>query len=159
MCKLKSYDTVYAVMLHMKYESFSAEETAEIAFDFGKNAKAGDIFCLSGTLGAGKTVFAQGFARGAGYEGRVTSPTFTIMNEYENGRLPVYHFDLYRLEGECDLESIGYEEYFFSDGVSLIEWPERAEGVFPKNVYFVKINLDMSRGDAFREISIENFSD
>jgi tRNA threonylcarbamoyladenosine biosynthesis protein TsaE len=94
----------------MKYESFSAADTAKIAFDFGKNAQPGEIFCLSGTLGAGKTVFVQGFAKGIGYEGRVTSPTFTIMNEYESGRLPIYHFDLYRLEGADDLESIGYEE-------------------------------------------------
>ncbi|MCL2577410.1 MAG: tRNA (adenosine(37)-N6)-threonylcarbamoyltransferase complex ATPase subunit type 1 TsaE [Defluviitaleaceae bacterium] len=146
-------------MRTQRFESFSAEETAKIASCFGEKAKAGDIFCLSGMLGAGKTVFAQGFVRGIGYEGHVTSPTFTIMNEYENGRLPVYHFDLYRLEGGNDLENIGYEEYFFSGGVSLVEWPERAQDVFPKNVYFVKINSNLSRGDAFREICIENFGD
>jgi tRNA threonylcarbamoyladenosine biosynthesis protein TsaE len=142
----------------MKYESFCAEETAKIAAAFGKNAKAGDIFCLCGNLGAGKTVFAQGFVTGIGYAGRVTSPTFTIMNEYEGGRLPVYHFDLYRLEGTVDLESIGYEEYFFGDGVSLVEWAERADDVFPRGAYFVKINSDLSRGDEFREICIENIT-
>lgn len=139
----------------MRYESFSAEETAKMAFQFGKNAKAGDIFCLSGTLGAGKTVFAKGFAMGIGYEGRVISPTFTILNEYEGGRLPLYHFDLYRLACE-DLESIGYEDYFFSSGVSLVEWPEQAVGFLPENVYWVKIKTDASRGGDFREINIEN---
>ena len=141
----------------MVFKSFSAEETAEIAYKFGQNAKQGDIFCISGTLGAGKTVFAQGFARGLGYTGRVTSPTFTIMNEYDNARLPIYHFDLYRLEHECELESIGYEEYFFSDGVCLVEWPERAEGVFPKSACIVKIYL--CQCDDTREIYIENIGD
>ncbi|MCL1884555.1 MAG: tRNA (adenosine(37)-N6)-threonylcarbamoyltransferase complex ATPase subunit type 1 TsaE [Defluviitaleaceae bacterium] len=143
----------------MKFESFSAEETMKIAHDFGKNAKGGEIFCLSGDLGAGKTVFAQGFAKGIGYEGRVTSPTFTIMNQYEGGRLPMYHFDLYRLEGEADLESIGYEEYFFSGGVSLVEWPERAEVFFSQNVSYIKIISDASRGDNFRVIILENSGD
>jgi len=144
----------------MKHESFSAEDTARIAFEFGKNAVAGDIFCLSGTLGAGKTVFAQGFAHALGYE-NITSPTFTIMNEYTGGRLSFYHFDLYRLEGgsegETELESIGYEEYFFSDGVCLVEWAERAIDLFPKNVYSVKIN--MCSQENHREISIENTRD
>jgi tRNA threonylcarbamoyladenosine biosynthesis protein TsaE len=154
----------------MKHESFSADETFNIAYQIAKNANAGDIFCLSGTLGAGKTVFAQGFAKGIGYEGRVTSPTFTIMNEYEGGRVPIFHFDLYRLDGAVDLEGIGYEEYFFSDGISLVEWYERALDVFPtpdesrrtnagRQIYHVKINSNLSRGDEFREIHIENFGD
>ena len=144
----------------MKIESFSAEQTAAVAAELAKNTVPGDIICLSGKLGAGKTVFVQGFARGIGYDGRVTSPTFTIMNEYIGGRLPIYHFDLYRLEDACDLESIGYEEYFFSNGVSLVEWFERAEDVFPissKNVKLVKINSDALRSNEFREICIEDF--
>ncbi|MCL2528225.1 MAG: tRNA (adenosine(37)-N6)-threonylcarbamoyltransferase complex ATPase subunit type 1 TsaE, partial [Defluviitaleaceae bacterium] len=97
-----------------KYKTATPEETAELAADYGRNAAPGDIVCLCGPLGAGKTVFAQGFARGLGYEGRVTSPTFTIMQEYEGGRLPLYHFDLYRLEGGAgELEGIGYEDYFY----------------------------------------------
>ena len=121
----------------MKIVSFSAEETARIGYNMGKAAKPGDIYCLSGTLGAGKTVFSQGFARGLGYTGRVTSPTFTIMNTYEGGRLNLYHFDLYRLENETDLESIGYEEYFYSDGCCLVEWPERMPHM--DNAQFVEI--------------------
>lgn len=144
-------------MLLMIYKSFSAGETAQIAFGFGQKSKAGDIFCLNGCLGAGKTVFAQGFAKGAGYNGRVTSPTFTIVNEYIGGRLPVYHFDLYRLESN-DLQDIGCEEYFFSDGVCLIEWAERAENIFPKNTTWIKINLTENEPDT-REITIENFGD
>ncbi|MCL2199127.1 MAG: tRNA (adenosine(37)-N6)-threonylcarbamoyltransferase complex ATPase subunit type 1 TsaE [Defluviitaleaceae bacterium] len=140
----------------MNFKTFSAEETAEIANKFGQNAKKGDIFCLSGTLGAGKTVFAQGFAKGLGYSGRVTSPTFTLVNEYENARLPLYHFDLYRLEDKNDLESIGYEEYFFGNGVCLIEWPERAEGFLPPNFYSVKI---IYLNENAREIYIENTGD
>jgi tRNA threonylcarbamoyladenosine biosynthesis protein TsaE len=140
----------------MKFESFSAEDTARIAYEFGKKAVAGDIFCLSGTLGAGKTVFAQGFARALGYR-QITSPTFTIMNEYTGGRLPLYHFDLYRLNDGTDLESIGYEEYFFSNGVSLVEWAERAADLFPENVFFVKINL--SSNENYREICVENTCD
>ncbi|MCL2387238.1 MAG: tRNA (adenosine(37)-N6)-threonylcarbamoyltransferase complex ATPase subunit type 1 TsaE [Defluviitaleaceae bacterium] len=141
----------------MVFESFCAEDTKNFAANIAQNAKAGDIFCLCGTLGAGKTVFAQGFAKGMGYEGRVTSPTFTIMNEYEGARLPLYHFDLYRLEdGEADLESIGYEEYFFANGVSLVEWPERAVDAFPKNVTWVKITSDAARGDDYRACLISS---
>jgi len=147
-------------MTTKRFESRSAEETAEIAQHFGKSAAPGDIFCLSGNLGAGKTVFARGFAKGLGYEGAVTSPTFTIMNEYTGIRLPLYHFDLYRLEDATDLESIGYEDYFFADGVSLVEWPERAEEVFnSKNIYRVQIKTDLSQGEEFREITVENSGD
>ncbi|MCL1884934.1 MAG: tRNA (adenosine(37)-N6)-threonylcarbamoyltransferase complex ATPase subunit type 1 TsaE [Defluviitaleaceae bacterium] len=140
----------------MNFKSFSAEETTEIAVKFGQNANKGDIFCLSGALGVGKTIFVQGFAKGLGYTGRVTSPTFTLMNEYENARLPLYHFDLYRLKEESDLESIGCEEYFYGNGVCVIEWAERAEGFLPKNVY--KVNITTS-GDDSREIYIENTGD
>jgi len=137
------------------HESFSAEDTARIAADFGRAASPGDIICLSGPLGAGKTVFAQGFARGLGYAGRVTSPTFTIMQEYEGGRLPLYHFDLYRLEGgTVDLEGIGYEDYFFAGGVCLIEWPEMAADAMPPKALLVEMRADFARGAEFREILI-----
>jgi len=131
----------------------SEAETEAFAFDFAQSAKPGDIILLSGDLGAGKTVFARGFARGLGYCGNVTSPTFTIMNEYHNTRLPMYHFDLYRLQDATDLESIGYEDYFFSNGVCLIEWPERATQLFPNNVISIKIK---SIADDTRELQIEN---
>lgn len=140
---------------HVSYNSFSAGETAKIAADFGHFAVPGDIICLSGPLGAGKTVFAQGFAHGLGYTGRVTSPTFTIMQIYEGGRLPLYHFDLYRLEGGADeLAGIGYEDYFFAGGVSLIEWPEKAEAAIPTTACRVEIRTDFSKGTKYRQIII-----
>ena len=104
----------------------NAEETMAFAQDFAQCLQAGDVIYLSGTLGAGKTVFARGLCRGLGYEGRVTSPTFTLVNVYEGGRLPVFHFDLYRLGGAADLDGIGYDEYFDAGGVCVVEWPERA---------------------------------
>jgi tRNA threonylcarbamoyladenosine biosynthesis protein TsaE len=144
----------------MKYKSFLAVYIEKIAYEYGKNAKPGDIFCLSGNLGAGKTVFAKGFAKGLEYEGNVTSPTFTIVNEYEGGRIPIYHFDLYRLEGG-ELESIGCEEYFYGNGVCLIEWPEAAMGSLQSfddfdgsRTYTVNITIYENS----REIKIENFS-
>jgi len=137
---------------NVKFESFSAEETELIAQNFGKNALPGEIFCLSGNLGAGKTIFAKGFAKGLGYNGRVTSPTFTIMNEYLGGRLPLYHFDLYRLGGESDMESIGYEDYFFSAGVTLVEWPEAGGEAIPAQAVRIEIRPDATRGENYREI-------
>ena len=140
----------------MTINSLSVEDTEMIGFMTGKEAQQGDIFCLSGELGAGKTAFARGLAKGLGYEGRVTSPTFSIMNEYsdEESRLTMYHFDLYRLESDADLESIGYEDYFFGSGVSLVEWPERAEEAIPENAVWFKISNDPLQGEDFREINI-----
>jgi len=133
--------------------SSSAQETAAFAAQMAHAAKPGDIICLQGPLGAGKTVFAQGFAEGLGYTGRVTSPTFTIVQVYEGGRLPLYHFDLYRLEGGADeLEGIGYEDYFFAGGVTLVEWPEMASDAIPKGATWVNITGDFD-GES-REINI-----
>jgi len=127
-----------------KFVSTSAQETAVFAASIAKDAAPGDIFCLSGPLGAGKTVFAQGFAQGLGYAGQVTSPTFTIMQIYEGGRLPIYHFDLYRLDGGImELEGIGYEDYFYADGVTLIEWPQMAPEAIPPDAIQVVIGGDM----------------
>ena len=144
----------------MRYKSYSAADTASIATDLGRDANPGDIFCLSGPLGAGKTVFAQGFARGLGYEGRVTSPTFTLMNVYEGGRLPLYHFDLYRLEGgEEELAGIGYEDYFYSYGVCLVEWPEQASTAIPLTAKWIELCTDYKHDTNYREIIIrENIS-
>lgn len=137
------------------HKSRSAEDTARIATEFGIKAMPGDIICLSGPLGAGKTVFARGVAQGLGYTGRVTSPTFTIMNIYEGGRLPLYHFDLYRLEGGiADLEGIGYEDYFFAGGVCLIEWPEMAQDAMPPGALRVELIADFSCDADFREIRV-----
>jgi len=136
-------------------ESFSADDTEGLGIIIGQEAKKGDIFCLSGNLGAGKTVFAQGLAKGLGYEGRVTSPTFTLMNEYVGGRLPFYHFDLYRLEGgEADMESIGYEDYFYGKGVSLLEWAELAGDAIPQNAIWIKIEQNLQISPEYRKVII-----
>ena len=135
-------------------KSNSPNDTKGLGFILGQEAKKGDIFCLTGNLGAGKTVFAQGFALGLGYDGQVTSPTFTLMNEYIGGRLPIYHFDLYRLEGGAeDMENIGYEDYFYGKGVSLVEWAELADDAIPENAIWVKI--DFVKNPKHRSIEIE----
>jgi len=122
------------------FTSTSTEATASFAARLAEKSMPGDIICLSGELGAGKTVFAQGFAEGMGYKGQVTSPTFTILQIYEGGRLPIYHFDLYRLENDMsELEGIGYEEYFYASVVTLIEWPEIVPEAIPDNVIHIEI--------------------
>jgi len=137
-------------------KSFSASDTENLGFILGQEAKKGDIFCLTGDLGAGKTVFAQGLALGLGYSGRVTSPTFTLMNEYVGGRLPMYHFDLYRLEnGEEDMETIGYEDYFYGNGVALVEWAELAGDAIPGHAIWIKIKQDLKKNAEYREILID----
>lgn len=116
-----------------------------VAGKLAKEAKSGDIICLCGQLGAGKTAFSQGFAKGLGYRGYVNSPTFTLMQIYEGGRLPVYHFDLYRINQD-DLEDIGFFEYIDADGVCLIEWAENARDVIPEGAIWVKIGRDEDGG-------------
>ena len=103
-------------------ESFSEKETFETGFRLGKECKAGDIILLDGDLGVGKTVFTKGFGKGLGIEETISSPTFTIMQIYEEGRLPLYHFDVYRIADIEEMDEIGYEDYFFGEGVCLIEW-------------------------------------
>jgi len=128
----------------MIFESFSAEDTLQFAAKLAQKAKPGDVYCLSGPLGAGKTVFAQGFAAGLGYTEPVTSPTFTLMNVHDGGRLILYHFDLYRLpdDGAAALEGIGAEDFFYAQGVCLIEWPNRAGHLIPETAYHIDINTD-----------------
>ena len=105
----------------MTYESYSPEDTFNIGFTLGKEARPGDIYTLLGDLGVGKTVFTQGFAEGLGIDEPVNSPTFTIMQIYDEGRIPLYHFDVYRIGDVSEMDEIGYEEYFYGDGACLIE--------------------------------------
>lgn len=134
-------------------ESFSPQQTESIGFELGQKAKAGDIYCLSGDLGVGKTVFTRGFAKGLGVEEEyITSPTFTIINEYD-GRLNLYHFDVYRIGSIEEMDDTGYEEYFFGDGVCLIEWAELIEEIIPPDAVWINIEKDLDKGFDYRRIT------
>ncbi len=139
----------------MIYESFSRQDTYKLGMQLAEEAQQGDIFTLSGDLGAGKTAFSKGFAHGLGVEDEVTSPTFTIVCEYGSGRIPLYHFDMYRLADGSELEDIGAEEYLYGNGVCLIEWPENVEGYLPEQVKKIKIEKDLEKGPDYRKITIE----
>ena len=136
-------------------ETYSSEETFELGNRLGSKAKAGEIYTLTGDLGTGKTVFAQGFAGGLGITEYVNSPTFTILQIYEDGRLPLYHFDVYRIEEPEEMEEIGYEDYFFGDGVSLVEWAELIEELIPAGAHRVVILKDLEKGADYRRIEMD----
>ena len=110
-------------------ETFNSKDTFLFGFELGQKAVPGEIYCLEGDLGVGKTVFTQGFAKGLGINEPISSPTFTIVQEYHEGRMPLYHFDVYRIADVDEMDEIGYEEYFFSDGVCLIEWASLVEEI------------------------------
>lgn len=135
-------------------ESFSHEDTYNIGFELGKNAKKGQIFCLDGDLGVGKTVFTKGFAKGLGISEDISSPTFTIVLEYHDGRMPFYHFDVYRIGDVYEMDEIGYEEYFFGEGVCLIEWASLVEEIIPKEAVKIVIAKDLEKGFDYRTITI-----
>ena len=130
----------------MVIETRKPEETYELGRKMRREAEPGQIVCLSGDLGVGKTVFTQGFAAGLGIEGPVNSPTFTILQQYEDGRLPLYHFDVYRIGDVSEMDEIGYEDCFFGDGVCLIEWPGLIEEILPEKVTWVTIERDLITG-------------
>lgn len=139
----------------MVIESLRTEDTYNAGFDLGQKAKAGEIFCLIGDLGVGKTVFTQGFAKGLGIEEPVSSPTFTIVQTYEEGRIPFYHFDVYRIADVEEMEEIGYEDYFYGDGVCFVEWANLIEEILPDGVKTITIEKDLARGFDYRRITIE----
>lgn len=141
----------------MVIESFRMEDTFHIGKKLGEQAKAGEVYCLLGDLGSGKTVFTQGFAKGLGIEEAVSSPTFTIIQEYEDGRLPFYHFDVYRIEDIEEMDEIGYEDYFYGNGVCLIEWSNLIEEILPSDPVVITIEKDLDKGFDYRKITVENF--
>lgn len=136
-------------------ETFSAGETFALGQKIGRTAKAGEVYTLLGELGVGKTVFTQGVADGLGIKEPVNSPTFTIMQVYEEGRLPFYHFDVYRIGDVEEMEEIGYEDYFYGDGVCMIEWANLIEDILPPVYTQVTIEKDLKKGFDYRRISIE----
>lgn len=139
----------------MIYETNSPEETFQIGKALGEKAKSGMIICLNGDLGVGKTVFTQGFAKGLGIEESVNSPTFTIVQVYDEGRLPLYHFDVYRIGDYEEMYEIGYEDYFFGEGVCLIEWSKLIYEIIPAEHICVEIKKNLEKGLDYREIIVE----
>ena len=139
----------------MVIETHDPEETFEVGRTIGMNAKPGQIYTLTGDLGVGKTVFTQGVAAGLGITEPVNSPTFTIIQEYEDGRLPFYHFDVYRIGDLEEMEEIGYDDYFFGQGICLIEWAELIEEILPEKRIEVTIEKDLEKGFEYRKITIE----
>ena len=133
----------------------SPEETRDLGLSLGRQACPGQVYCLDGDLGTGKTVFTQGFAEGLGIQEPVNSPTFTIVQQYEEGRMPLYHFDVYRIADSDEMYEIGYEEYVYGDGVSVIEWPQLIDDILPEKRYDVTISKDYSRHDNYRKIEIQ----
>lgn len=142
----------------MILESFSPEDTYKIGYDMGCGAKSGQVYCINGDLGTGKTVFTQGFAKGLGVEESVNSPTFTIVQEYRGKDMPFYHFDVYRISDVWEMEEIGYEEYFYGDGVCLIEWADQIEEILPENRIIINIRKNLQKGFDYREIEIINMN-
>ena len=139
----------------MIYEVYSEEETRKIGYELGEKAAKGEIYCLQGDLGVGKTVFTKGFAQGLNITEHITSPTFTIVNEYHSGRIPFYHFDDYRIGDVEEMFEIGYEEYFYGDGVCLIEWAELITDILPDDVKWIKIEKDLtSDNENYRKIEV-----
>ena len=137
----------------MRFESYSAEETYALGKKLGEEAKPGAVYCLSGDLGVGKTVFTKGFAVGLGVTDTVNSPTFTIVQVYQ-GRMPFYHFDVYRIEEPEEMEEIGYEDYFYGDGACMIEWAELIEELIPADAVKVRISKDLQKGTEYRLITV-----
>ena len=139
----------------MVIETRSPEETFALGEKLGREAKPGQIYTLNGDLGTGKTVFTQGIAKGLEITEPICSPTFTIVQEYEEGRMPFYHFDVYRIGDVEEMDEIGYEDCFYGEGVCLIEWAELIEEILPENVIVVTIEKDLEQGFDYRKITLE----
>lgn len=139
----------------MVIESFSERETYQLGYDLGRKANKKDVYCLLGDLGVGKTVFTQGFADGLQIEEPICSPTFTIVQEYQSGRIPLYHFDVYRIAEVEEMEEIGYEDYFYGEGVCLIEWANLIEDILPAELTVIRIEKDLDKGFDYRRITID----
>lgn len=141
-------------MTNEVFHSRSEKETFEIGFSMGQICSPGDILLLEGDLGVGKTVFSKGFGKGLGVEEPISSPTFTIVQVYDGGRLPLYHFDAYRIGDVEEMEEIGYEDYFFGQGVCLIEWASRIEEILPEGCILIRIEKDLEQGLQYRKVTV-----
>lgn len=143
----------------IEYETFSPEETFAIGERFGREAKPGQVLALTGDLGVGKTLFTQGLARGLDIDGPVSSPTFTIVQVYENGRLPFYHFDVYRIADPEEMDEIGFDDYVYGDGICLIEWAELIEEILPENCIRIIIEKNLEKGFDYRLIKVSGMEE
>ena len=135
-------------------ETNAPEETFAFGKMLGEQAKPGEVICLNGDLGVGKTVFTKGFAEGLGITEPVNSPTFTIVQQYDSGRMPLYHFDVYRIGDVEEMDEIGYEDYFYGDGVCLIEWANLIEEILPEKYTEIRIEKDLEKGFDYRKITV-----
>lgn len=142
-------------MLKMSVETRSEQETYELGVKLGTAAIEGQVYTLIGDLGVGKTAFSKGVAKGLGIEEDILSPTFTIIQIYEEGRLPFYHFDVYRIGDAEELDEIGYEDYVYGSGVTLIEWANLIEEVLPDKRIDIQIEKNLEKGFDYRMIKIE----
>lgn len=138
----------------MKIDSYNAQGTFDAGYSLGSQASKGQVYCLIGDLGVGKTVFTQGFAKGMGVDEYVNSPTFTIIHEYQGKNLPFYHFDVYRIADASEMDEIGYEDYIYGEGVCMIEWADLIEEILPANRTNILIKKDLTKGYDYREIEI-----
>ena len=138
----------------MEYISNSCEETEKIAYDFSMKLQSGDVVCMYGDMGVGKTAFVHGLAKGLGINEPITSPTFTIVNEYY-GKFTLYHFDVYRIDDPDEMYEIGYDEYIDGDGVCVIEWPQLIDEILPEKRYNIHISKNYDEHDDYRKIIIE----
>lgn len=138
----------------MIYNSNSPNDTEMIAKALAKKLKPSDVICLRGDLGVGKTAFVQGLVKGLGVTEPISSPTFTIVNCYTGGKMPIYHFDVYRIEDSDEMYEIGFDEYVYGDGVTVIEWPDNIADILPDNAYNITIEKDYEKGENFRRIEI-----
>ena len=139
----------------MEKISNSPEETYALGKLLGGQSKHGQVYCLDGDLGVGKTIFTQGFAAGLGIDEPVNSPTFTIVQQYDSGRLPLYHFDVYRIGDVSEMDEIGYEDCFYGEGVCLIEWSQLIPEILPDEVIRIRIEKDLEQGFDYRKITVE----
>ena len=142
-------------MIRREFESTSPRATYDLGMRYGKQAQAGEVYALIGDLGVGKTAFAKGFAAGRGIEEPIVSPTFTIMMMYLGGRLPLYHFDVYRIEDAEEMVEVGLDEYLEGNGVCLIEWAGRIADLLPVRTIIVRIEKDLQKGVDYRRVMID----
>lgn len=135
-------------------ETFSPDETFRLGEKLAVKARPGELYTLVGDLGSGKTVLTQGIAKGLGIKGPVSSPTFTIVQVYEEGRMPFYHFDVYRIGDVEEMDEVGYEDYFYGQGLTIVEWANLIEEILPSRYQEIKIEKDMEKGFDYRKITI-----